>query len=188
MAALLLLSAWAYLGAADGTMAVARDPSLEPVVPMGALTMAPDTSGCDPGQVRIPPEDDCVQAYIPLLGYVWWFGPLGPALLIAAGLAIAFYAGRRLRPWTVVVVAVIAVAVMLAVVTWRLGTLQLDDMAGWGGCPLPPETCQLTTWSQAALVGLFLGGMVGGTFAIAALLGRRTARDPVRERRGPTTG
>ncbi len=65
MAGLLMVFLWAYLGAADGTMGVARDRSLEPVVPMGALTMAPDAFGCDPGEVRIPPDNDCVQDYIP---------------------------------------------------------------------------------------------------------------------------
>jgi len=98
MAGLLIVSAWAYLAAADGSIAVARDRSLEPVVPMGALTVSPDGSLCDPGQVRIPPEDDCVQGHIPLVGYLWWFGWNGVAFLFAAGVAIIHYAGQRLRP------------------------------------------------------------------------------------------
>ena len=98
MAGLLMVFLWAYLGAADGTMGVARDRSLEPVVPMGALTMAPDAFGCDPGEVRIPPDNDCVQDYIPLVGYLFWFGPLGLAFVFAMGLAIVSYSVRRLRP------------------------------------------------------------------------------------------
>ena len=72
-------------------MGVARDRSLEPVVPMGALTMAPDASGCDPDEVRIPPDNDCVQDYIPLVGYLWWFGWLGPMVVFFMGLAIVYY-------------------------------------------------------------------------------------------------
>ena len=96
MAVLLIVSVWAYLAAADGSIAVARDRSLEPVVPMGALTVAPDGGLCDPGQVRIPPEDDCVQAYVPLVGYMWWFGLVGPMFVFFMGLAIVYYAGGRL--------------------------------------------------------------------------------------------
>jgi hypothetical protein len=184
MAGLLLLSAWAYLEAADGTMAVARDRSLEPAVPMGALTMAPDMSGCDPGQVRMPPEDDCVQGYIPLLGYVWWFGPLGALLLVGVALAIAFSAGRRVRSWAIVTVAIVAFVVTFAVATWRLGTLRWDQLAGFS-CPLPAlgrpaglDTCQVATWSEAAVPGLILGAMVGGAFGIVALLGRYVGRQP----------
>ena len=91
MALVLIVSVWAYLGDADGSIAVARDRSLEPVVPMGALTVAPDGGLCDPGQVRIPPEDDCVQAYVPLVGYLWWFGLVGPMFVFFMGLAIAYY-------------------------------------------------------------------------------------------------
>ena len=90
MAALLIVFAWAWLAAADGTMDVARDRSLEPAVPMGALTVAPDATECDPGEVHIPPENDCVKGYVPLVGYVFWFGPLGLALNFAIGLAFVY--------------------------------------------------------------------------------------------------
>ena len=91
MAGLLMVFLWAYLAAADGSIAVARDRSLEPVVPMGALTMAPDAFGCHPSEVRFRPDNGCVQDYIPLVGYLFWFGPLGLAFVFAMGLAIVSY-------------------------------------------------------------------------------------------------
>ena len=97
MAGLLIVSVWAYLAAADGSIDVARDRSLEPAVPMGALTVTPDATVCEPGEVRVnPDQNDCVKDYVPLVGYLWWFGPLGFVSVFAMGLAIVYYAGGRL--------------------------------------------------------------------------------------------
>lgn len=89
-----------------GGVYIARDRSFEPAVPMGALALTPDASGCEPGQVQVNPDEDvdCVQDYVPLLGYLFWFGPLGLVFVFAMGLAIVYYqegaCGQRawLRP------------------------------------------------------------------------------------------
>jgi hypothetical protein len=100
MALLVIFSLWAFLQILNSDMFfdVARDRSLEPVVPMGALTLTPDGARCQPGEVAVPGEAGCVQDYVPLLGYLWWFGPLGLVFVFAMCLAIVYYSGQRLRP------------------------------------------------------------------------------------------
>jgi len=100
MALLLIFSLWAFgqILKEDMFFDVARDRSLEPVVPMGALTLTPDGMRCEPGEVAVPGEADCVKDYVPMLGYLWWFGPLGLVFVFAMCLAIVYYSGQRLRP------------------------------------------------------------------------------------------
>ena len=38
---------------------------------MGALTLTPDGGRCEPGEVAVPGEADCVKDYVPLLGYLF---------------------------------------------------------------------------------------------------------------------
>jgi hypothetical protein len=38
--------------------------------------------------VAVPGEAGCVQDYVPLLGYLWWFGLLGLVFVFAMCLAI----------------------------------------------------------------------------------------------------
>ena len=98
MALLLIFTLWAFLQLFNNDLFVDVARDLEPVVPMGALTLTPDGARCEPGEVAVPGEADCVKDYVPLLGYLLWFGWWGVALLFAAGVAIVYYAGQRLRP------------------------------------------------------------------------------------------
>jgi hypothetical protein len=75
--------------------------------------------------------------YIPLLGYVWWVGPLGFALLLAAGLGIVYYSRHPLVPGSYLAPTTAAVGVAIALFGVASAPtfvcVMYDD---WAGCYL----------------------------------------------------
>ena len=101
--------------------------------------------------------EEWMKDYIPLLGYLWWFGPLGFMLFLAAGLAIVYVsrhprlAGSYLTPTTAAVGVAIALFGVAAVPAFPC--VMYEWAVGLDGC---------TLWPLVGLWPLILGFLLLG--------------------------
>jgi hypothetical protein len=110
--------------------------------------------------------------YIPLLGYVWWFGFPANALLLVAGLAIVYVSRRPRVPGSFITPRIMAVGVAIALFGWAVA---------------PSFTCEVYEchrWPAITFEALLLGFLL---LAFAAFFPRRLS-DRLRERRGSASG
>jgi len=105
--------------------------------------------------------EDWMKDYIPLLGYVWWFGPLGFVLFLAVGLAIVYISRRPRLPGSYLTPTAAAVGVAIALFGVAAAPTFVCVTYDWA---VPVDGCHSQTWFQ--FVPLLLGFLLLGFAAL----------------------
>jgi hypothetical protein len=143
-------------------------------VPRGAIMMSHD--GVDATKYG-------AAGYIPWVGYLWWFGPLGLALFFAVGLAIAYYSRRPRVPGSYLTLRTVAVGLAIAlfgIAAWLPFSCVM--YIEWAGCFKPEYGfaplilgCYVLGFAllpRSLMLGATAGGLLGlviGGFFLALM-------------------
>jgi len=119
---------------------------------------------------------DAMNAYIPLVGFVWWFGPVSLALILAAGLAIVYYSRHPRVPGSYLTGRMWAAGAALVLFgmpaalpyTGRVSALQFDQVAGLLFVAVGALFLGFALFQRRWLLAAAGGGVIGFVTGVAA--------------------